>query len=1032
MQQNLETIRNKLEDELTTGIENLKEQNASYIIKDKAKLVFFVKQGLDSFLGDIIAGVSGKYETKKIIVTENKQIDEGMKWADICWFEWCDELVAYGSRHKLFENKKIICRLHSYEAFAGYPSNVKWDNVDKIIFIGENIRKFVIDKYKINESKTVLIANGVNINKYTFKERKIGFNIAYVGYINYKKGPMLLLQTFKAIYDKDNRYKLYIAGQFQDYRDVLYYEQMIKEFGIEKNVFYENWQDNLDNWLEDKNHILCTSVLESQNMSVMQAMCKGIKPIIHNFVGAKGIYPSKYIWNTIDEAIKMIFSSDYCSQEYSDFISHGFSLQNQNLLVLDTLEELENIKQTVNEQPSVTVGITNYNYQEYLEQSINSVLNQSYKNIEIIVVDDFSEDGSKEIIKRYEDNFKRIRAIYHMKNSGSVVKGVQEIIRDANGEYFTFLSADDFLADKNVIEKYVTEFLLDKQLDYVYGNIKIYNKLKNENIVWKYKDYTDDEIIFETFSRKGSGIIPFSIGLFKKEFYEKNKLTWVEDENNRVAGDTLNTLINLKYGWKRKYIDYDIICYRQHANNMTYDLKNRIKSIISVMEYIVNNFCETKYLKNTDNEDLNKESKESTKNYLIGMNYYNTFTMYLNGEGIPWKYNLDFDVEQIKMFLQPLINVTEKYMKRSLANSEKYSNNIKVILNEINKFKMDIRINKSSKEYILQSQIVDEGKDLRKNLLEKYKDRYKNNNLKFLIYSPLNGYWKYSFLSWEQVLNYMGIEVDVIYEINPSFNYSSYDTYINIADSIYINNSFRNQTINSIKNRIGIVSKQNNNEELDLVNIQLCKKFNFKFLISSQVEETNSSILYNWINNNINIVNIPFGFNPLISYPEDVKKIYDYFLVGSNSYLKNKETEKYLVPILNKYKNGILRGTGWGNNIQELNPNNANFFYNRSKINLNYHLEIQKQNRSEINERTFIIACSGGFQLVDNPKLIHEFYTEDDMAIASDQYDYVEKFQYYLNNPLERLEKSYNSLKKTYEKDCSLFNRLEKFLSKII
>lgn len=42
---------------------------------------------------------------------------------------------------------------------------------------------------------------------------------------------MLLLHTFKAIYDEDNRYKLYIAGVFQDNRDVLYYNQMVRELG---------------------------------------------------------------------------------------------------------------------------------------------------------------------------------------------------------------------------------------------------------------------------------------------------------------------------------------------------------------------------------------------------------------------------------------------------------------------------------------------------------------------------------------------------------------------------------------------------------------------------------------------------------------------------------------------------------------------------------------------------------------------------------------------------------------------------------
>ena len=315
--------------DINNHIEKIISEQNLVLNEDRKKIAFFVKQGMDSFLGDIIEGLTDEYDTRKIVVTEYSHIDKGMQWADICWFEWCDELVAYGSKHQLAEKKNIICRLHSYEAFADYPSNVEWGCIDKIIFVGENIRKFVIDKYGIDKTKTVTIPNGVNIDKYTFKEREPGFNIAYVGYINYKKGPMLLLHTFKAIYDSDNRYKLYIAGQFQDDRDVLYFQQMIKEFGIEENVFYEGWQDNLDKWLENKNYILCTSVLESQNMSVMQAMCKGIKPIIHNFVGAKEIYPQVYVWNSIDESIIMITNNKYNSNKYREFIKYNYSLKKQ-------------------------------------------------------------------------------------------------------------------------------------------------------------------------------------------------------------------------------------------------------------------------------------------------------------------------------------------------------------------------------------------------------------------------------------------------------------------------------------------------------------------------------------------------------------------------------------------------------------------------------------------------------------------------------------------------------------------------------
>lgn len=309
-------------------------------MKKELKLAFFVKQGLDSFLGDIITNLSTDYEAKKIIVTEAQQIDEGMKWADICWFEWCDELIVYGSKHELAKDKKIIVRLHSYEAFTLVPAAVNWDNVDELICVGQHIKEFIISKFKIKAEIISVIPNGIDVNKYTYKECSPGFNVAYVGYINYKKGPMLLLHTFKALYEKDNRYRFFIAGTFQDERDILYFNQMIKEMNLENNIRYDGWQDDLDNWLEDKNYILCTSVLESQNVSVMQAMAKGIKPVIHNFVGAKSVYNQDYLWNTMDEAVQMISSKTYNSHEYRNFVEEKYSFSKQVLKIKEVIHSL--------------------------------------------------------------------------------------------------------------------------------------------------------------------------------------------------------------------------------------------------------------------------------------------------------------------------------------------------------------------------------------------------------------------------------------------------------------------------------------------------------------------------------------------------------------------------------------------------------------------------------------------------------------------------------------------------------------------
>ena len=305
----------------------------------KIKIAFFVGKNLDSFLPDVISAYSSECETRKIVVTNLNQIEEEMEWSDICWFEWCDRLILYASRLPIAQSRKIICRLHSYEAFTGYPAQVNWSVVDRIVFVSPGIRNYTVSKYGVNPQKTRVIPNGIDLEKYSYKERNHGFRIAYAGYLNYKKGPMLLLHTFKAMFDRDSRYELHIAGTFQDIRYVLYFKQMSDEWGLGNHIFYCGWQNDLNHWLEDKDYILCTSVLESQNVSVMQAMAKGIKPIIHNFVGAAGVYPKKYLFNSISEAVDCL-QGDYASAEYRKFIEEHYSLKKQKTGLKALLREI--------------------------------------------------------------------------------------------------------------------------------------------------------------------------------------------------------------------------------------------------------------------------------------------------------------------------------------------------------------------------------------------------------------------------------------------------------------------------------------------------------------------------------------------------------------------------------------------------------------------------------------------------------------------------------------------------------------------
>lgn len=1007
-------------------------------IKQRKKLIFFVKQNLDSFLGDIIAGFSDEYDIKKLIIADLKQIDIEMQWADICWFEWCDELITYASKLPICQEKIVLCRLHSYEAFTDFHKQVHWENVDRLIFVAEHIRNFIVkNNCNIKYDQTIVIPNGININKYTFKQRKQGFNIAYVGYINYKKGPMLLLHTFYEIHKIDSRYKLYIAGTFQDHRDVLYFQQMIQELNLKDSVFFTGWQDDLDSWLEDKNYILCTSILESQNMSVMQAMSKGIKPLIHNFVGAKEIYTHDYVWSSIDQCINLLKNKKYNSNEYREFIDSKYSLnlQIQSIEKLFKQYSTSPPQKSMSELPLVTIGIINYNQEKYLKDCLESIISQDYPNKEILIIDDCSTDNSLNIINQYISIQTNIKLITHEVNSGSGSKGVQDVQVHSRGKYFTFIDGDDYYPTNDVISAYVAAMESDDELDFVYGDLIIVDSQQHVLDIWKNKNLKNSTIISSIFKRLGSNVMPM-IGLYKKSFYKKNSLKWYYDEELKIGYDTINCLLNLKHNWKKIHIDKACLCYRKHNNNITSNIKERVICVVKVAEFIIENFNENEYFQNLDwNSITTTDLKDFIKNFHIGSYFYEAYRNFYDNNS-----SLQYDI--LLNLLIPLEIKIEKYFTQCafFINSHSYMNIVKEKNKEIKRMTESLEVIKKKTKYKsathrikeLKREIVNEGQNLRNKLIERYQQCYLQKNFRVLIYSPDNGAWKYSFISWKNAMESMGIKADIIYAINPCADYGNYNILITIGMKFFIENLYKNPTLFNIRNRIGIAGKdrfsdQDTNNDLWALE-EIKNNKTFQFLLSSFHSETIKQIYLSWLQQGITIHSNMFSFNPLIHFPENAEYAFDYFFVGHNSYLKVNETKSFLFPILQKYT-GFLGGTGWGEAIKEVDPLTIRKYYNKSKININFHLDIQKQYNYEVNERTYIICACGGFQLVDNPQYLKQIYSEKEVAIAENPEEYLEMFEYYLHHEYQRLNFTYNGLIRTYQNNCSIFHRLESMLS---
>ena len=134
--------------------------------------------------------------------------------------------------------------------------------------------------------------------------------------------------------------------------------------------------------------------------------------------------------------------------------------------------------------PLVTVYITNYNYGKFIKKAINSVLNQTFKNYELIIIDDGSKDKSVEIIKEFQ-NKKNIKIIYQ-KNKGLVVSN-NLALRLSKAKYIMRLDSDDWL-DPHALEIMSNILERDKRISLVFPdyyevdkNGKILRQMRRHN-----------------------------------------------------------------------------------------------------------------------------------------------------------------------------------------------------------------------------------------------------------------------------------------------------------------------------------------------------------------------------------------------------------------------------------------------------------------------------------------------------------------------------------------------------------------------
>lgn len=194
----------------------------------------------------------------------------------------------------------------------------------------------------------------------------------------------------------------------------------------------------------------------------------------------------------------------------------------------------------------LSVITINFNNKLGLLKTIESVLSQTYKNFEYLIIDGGSTDGSKDIIEKYSNKItywvsERDKGIYNAMNKG---------IKQAKGEYCLFLNSGDYLIDSNVLEKVFSQNFDE---DIVYGNIlKEYSSGKIEQDKYPQRsELTLADLFFSSLNHPSSFI--------KRKLFDQYGLY---NEEYKIVSDWafFFKVIGI-YNVPVKYIDMDISCY---------------------------------------------------------------------------------------------------------------------------------------------------------------------------------------------------------------------------------------------------------------------------------------------------------------------------------------------------------------------------------------------------------------------------------------------------------------------------------------
>jgi glycosyltransferase involved in cell wall biosynthesis len=236
----------------------------------------------------------------------------------------------------------------------------------------------------------------------------------------------------------------------------------------------------------------------------------------------------------------------------------------------------------------VSVIITCYNQEQFISEAIESVIQQTYQNIECIIVDDGSTDYTSLICNEYLKNDARVKYVYQQNKGVSVARNIGFSM--SKGDFIQFLDGDDFLSKDKLKRQF--EFLFNNEnFDLCYSNYSHYFQDKKQFQESKHRIVDINPIENFLFSWDRDVGTTIHSALFRRDIWLQNEMPFPVDYKSRYEDWVFWVLVALK-NKKVGYNNFVGAFYRIHSSNLTGNHQTNTIYFFNAMFYIQNKIPE--------------------------------------------------------------------------------------------------------------------------------------------------------------------------------------------------------------------------------------------------------------------------------------------------------------------------------------------------------------------------------------------------------------------------------------------------------